>query len=120
MNPLRFSAVVTCIAISAAASAQSCTGGPDGGMDASGCQCNSPPTIVDRTTVHASASVGPLAGGRTVNRSPLLTPAATDAKRSSPDDANSSFDRAVQRSRGNVAGGDGVTHVAGRENAIAP
>lgn len=120
MNPLRFSAVVTCIAISAAASAQSCSGGPDGGMDASGCQCNPPPAIADGTAVHAPAAVGPLAGGRTVNRPPLSTSAATDAKRSSPDDANSSFDRAMRRSRGSVAGGDRVTHVAGRENAIAP
>jgi hypothetical protein len=61
MNVIRLSTVATCIVMSATAWAQSCSGGPDGGMDASGCQCNAPPEIVDQAAEHASSSVDPFA-----------------------------------------------------------
>jgi hypothetical protein len=42
MKLLRVSSFAVCVVVSATTWAQTCSGGPDGGMDASGCQCNAP------------------------------------------------------------------------------
>lgn len=57
MNP-NSCLLVAAILVAGHAGAQECSGGPGGGMDATGVQCNNPPP----TVVDAVASVAPKAG----------------------------------------------------------
>jgi len=56
-NALRVLGLAAAIAVSAPARTQGCSGGIDGGTDATGNQCNHPPAAaaVDRSAVAASA-----------------------------------------------------------------
>ena len=56
MNAARLFALVLMLAVTASLRAQECSGGPDGGADATGNQCNNPPiAMIDDASARTSA-----------------------------------------------------------------
>ena len=64
MNVRHAIAAATALLMAGGVYAQTCSGGSDGGMDATGCDCNTPPAIDARAAAGTQPSVAIAASGQ--------------------------------------------------------
>ena len=73
MSIIRAACLAAVILVSASLHAQNCSGGPEGGMDATGSQCNAPGSVGEYPTEPVAVPSAQLSGGRwsSLQRPPL-------------------------------------------------